>query len=174
MTGLDKTLLGEFLAKDKGLNKGLITLKNFMKKIDFKDMKFLDSLRFLFTRMNLPKDASLILTIIDEFTKAYYENNNPSNDYKNSDALYLISSGILALNTMFTRTDIKNLVVMKKEDFIKMNKDCSESFASNIYDELKEKNFEFTEDYNEIIHKKFRINKKQILIIILIKAIFLS
>ena len=89
-------MLGEFLSKDKGMNKNLVILQSFMKKIKFANVSFLDSMRFLFTRIGLPKDAGLILIIIDEFTKAYYEQNNPSPNYKDSNALYLLASSILA------------------------------------------------------------------------------
>ena len=161
VSGCDKSMLGEFLSKDKGMNKNLVILQSFMKKIKFANVSFLDSMRFLFTRIGLPKDAGLILIIIDEFTKAYYEQNNPSPNYKDSNALYLLASSILALNTMFTRTDIKNLVVLKKEEFVKMNTDCDKDYLSKIYDDLKSKKIELKADYSEVVHKRYVVLAKE-------------
>ena len=76
----------------------------------YPDISFLDCLRFLFTRLNLPKDANLILEIVDKFSVNYFEVNNMYDEFvetfKSSDKVYLLISTILALNTMFTRKDI--------------------------------------------------------------------
>lgn len=161
VSGCDKVIIGEFLSKDKGMNKNVLILQLFMKKIQFAGCSFLDSMRFLFTRISLPKDAGLILTIIDEFTKAYYNDNNPSPNYADSNALYLLASSILALNTMFTRTDIKNLIVLKKEEFIKMNTACDANFLSQIYDDLKKNKIELKSDYSEVVHKRYVVLAKE-------------
>ncbi len=114
INGLDTFIIGDFLAKSKGLNENFAILKLYMEKIDFKGISFLNAIRFLLSRLNLPKDAGLILGIIDEFTQAYYKDNNPSENYKDSNALYLLASTIFALNTMFIRTDIKNIYRKKR------------------------------------------------------------
>lgn len=161
ITGFDKYLIGEFLSKEKPPNKGLAILRAYMNKIDFTNVPFMDAFRFLFTRLNLPKDSSLILTIIDEFTQAYYNDNKQSSSFADANALYLLCSCVLAINTMFTRTDIKNLIVMKKEDFIKMNKDCERLFLSDVYDNVKAKKMDITHEYNEIIYRRVAINMSQ-------------
>ena len=152
--GFDKSIIGEFLAKEKSLNKKFVILKAYMKKIDFKDEYFLDSLRFLLNRMKLPIDSSLILGIIDEFTKAYYEDNKDNKNFKDSDSLYLLASTIMALNTMFTRTDIKNMNMIEKPEFIKMNSDCDKDFLSKLYDDLKQNPIIMDSDYLELIYKR--------------------
>ena len=153
-SGFDKSILGEFLAKEKSLNKGLKILKLFIKKINFKNEYFLDSLRFLVKRINFPKDANLITTIIDEFTKAYYEDNKENKNFKNSDALYLLASTIMALNTMLTRKDIKNVNMIKKPEFISMNSDCNSEFIGKLYDDLEKDPLVFDNDYVELIYKR--------------------
>ena len=153
-SGFDKSILGEFLAKEKSLNKGLKILKLFMKKINFKNEYFLDSLRFLVKRINFPKDANLITTIIDEFTKAYYEDNKENKNFKNSDALYLLASTIMALNTMLTRKDIKNVNMIKKAEFISMNADCDSEYIGKLYDDLEKDPLVFDNDYLELIYKR--------------------
>ena len=152
--GFDKSIIGDFLAKEKSLNKKYAILKAYMKKIDFKDEYFLDSLRFLLKRMNLPSDSGLILGIIDEFTKAYYEDNKDNKNFKNSDNLYLLASTIMALNTMFTRKDIKNMNMIEKPEFITMNSDCDPDFLSKLYDDLKQNPIIMDSDYVELIYKR--------------------
>ena len=152
--GFDKSIIGDFLAKEKSLNKGLVVLKAYMQKIDFKNENFLDSLRFLLKRMNLPSDSGLILGIIDEFTKAYYEDNKNNTNFKNSDNLYLLASTIMALNTMFTRKDIKNMNMITKPQFISMNSDCDPEFLSKIYDDLEQNPIVIDNDYLELIYKR--------------------
>ena len=160
INGLDTFIIGDFLAKDKGLNSNFVILKTYMKKINFKGMSFLNAIRFLLSRLNLPKDAGLILNIINEFTIVYYNDNNPSENYKDSDSLYLLASTIFALNTMFIRTDIKNMNVIKKEEFISMNQSCNKDYVSNLYDELKNNPLDVKHDYHEIIYKRFVVTGK--------------
>ena len=152
--GFDKSIIGDFLAKEKSLNKKYVILKAYMKKINFKNEYFLDSLRFLLKRMNLPSDSGLILGIIDEFTKAYYEDNKNNKNFKNSDSLYLLASTIMALNTMFTRKDIKNMNMIKKPEFISMNSDCNSDYLSKLYDDLEQNPIVMDNDYIELIHKR--------------------
>ena len=152
--GFDKSIIGDFLAKEKSLNKGFNILKLYMKKINFKNEYFLDSLRFLVKRMNFPKDSGLIQNIIDEFTKAYYEDNKDNKNFKNSDALYLLASTIMALNTMLTRKDIKNVNMIKKPEFISMNADCNPDYIDKLYDDLEKDPLIFDNDYLELIYKR--------------------
>ena len=159
--GFDKYLIGEFLAKQKYPNDKKDVLNNFIESINMKypDISFLDCLRFLFTRLNLPKDANLILEIMDKFSVNYFEVNKIDNKFieifKSSDKIYLLVSTILALNTMFTRKDIKIKNVIKKEEFIKMNVDLSKDFLDKLYDELKKNPISITlDDKIESIYKK--------------------
>lgn len=72
--GWDKYIVGEFLSKDnKTPNNGLKILRFFMNKLDFKKIKFLDAMRFMLSRLNLPKDSALILNIIDVFADTYFK-----------------------------------------------------------------------------------------------------
>jgi len=71
--GLDKYIIGEFLAKIKPPNKDYEVLKAFMQKINFREFKFLDAMRFILSKINLPKDSGLILEIIDKFTVEYFK-----------------------------------------------------------------------------------------------------
>ena len=159
--GFDKFLIGEFIAKQKYPNDKKEVLNNFIESINMKDsdLTFLDCLRFLFTRLNLPKDANLILEIMDKFSVNYFEVNKQDVEFveifKSSDKIYLLVSTILALNTMFTRKDIKIKNVIKKEEFIKMNEDLSKEYLDKLYDELKKNPISITiDDKIESIYKK--------------------
>ena len=155
--GFDKSIIGDFLSKEKSLNKGYKILKLYMQKINYKEESFLDCFRFLVKRMNLPKDSGLCLNIVDEFTKAYYEDNKENKNFKNSDALYLLASTIMALNTMLIRKDLKNVNMIKKDEFIKMNSDCDPEYISNIYDDLEKNPLVFDNDYLELIYKRVAV-----------------
>ena len=159
--GFDKFLIGEFLAKQKYPNDKKEVLNNFIKSInmEYPEISFLDCLRFLFTRLYLPKDANLILEIVDKFSVNYFQVNNMDDEFvetfKSSDKVYLLISTILAINTMFTRKDIKIKNVIKKEEFIKMNADLSKDFLEKLYDELKKNPISITiDDKIELIYKK--------------------
>ena len=160
VSGFDKFLIGEFLAKQKYPNDKKEVLNNFIESIDMNKskIKFIDCLRFLFSKLILPKDANLILEIMDKFSINYFDVNKKDTNFvdtfKSSDNVYLLVSTILALNTMFTRKDIKIKNVIKKDEFIKMNAGISKDFIEKLYDELKKNPIIMSDDYNESMYKK--------------------
>lgn len=159
VSGFDKFLVGEFLAKQKFPNDKKEVLNSFIESInmDNEKVKFLECLRFLFSRLILPKDANLILEIMDKFSVTYFEINKHDKKFvsifKSSDKIYLLVSTILALNTMFTRKDIKIKNVIKKDEFIKMNVDISQDFIDKLYEELKKNPISMSDDYNESVYR---------------------
>ena len=181
VSGFDKVILGEFLAKEKPPNDQKDVLNSFISSIDmnYNNYSFLDCLRFLLTRLILPKDANLILVIMDTFSQHFYNSNEiiitksgeeKKNEkflkiFNNTNSIYLLVSTILALNTMFTRKDIKNMNVIKKDEFKSMNKDIDPSYINDLYDDLKKKPISLSDDYNEEIYKKLStlvlVNKKE-------------
>lgn len=143
--GFDKSVLGDFLSKNKGMNKGLIILHFFIHKLNFEGMTFLDAFRFLWMTINPPKDSNLILEIINIFT-IVYEKDNP--EYYGSDDLYLLCSTIMALNTSLHKK-ISTLKPLPLESFIKMNTNISKEDLTLIYNELKSNKLDFKDDYQE-------------------------
>ena len=160
VNGFDKFLIGEFLAKEKPPNEKGEVLNYFMGSINMKhnEISLLESIRFLLSRINLPKDANLILTIMESFTNFFFkvnENNKEFiNIFGNTDNIYLLISSLLALNTMFTRTDIKNMNLIKKEEFINMNNNVKDDYLRDLYDKLKNQPITMSDDYSEIIYQK--------------------
>ena len=168
VSGFDKYLIGEFLAKDKPPNQNGKILNSFINCINMnhKENSLLDCVRFLLSRINLPKDANLILVIMEAFTKTFFKVNEHIKEFLdifvNSDNIYLLVSTMLALNTMFTRKDIKNMNTIKKEEFINMNKQINENYLSTLYDQLKSKPITMSDDYNDAIYQKLTplVNEK--------------
>ena len=160
VSGFDKGILGEFLAKEKPPNENKDILNSFITSIDlnYKNNSFLECLRFLLTRIILPKDANMILVIMDKFSEKFFVCNKKDEKFVsifcNINAIYLLVSTILALNTMFTRKDIKNMNIIKKDEFKKMNKDINASYLDDLYEELKKKPISLSDDYSEEIYKK--------------------
>ena len=160
VNGFDKGILGEFLAKEKPPNENKEILNSFINTIDlnYKNNSFLECLRFLLTRIILPKDANLILVIMDKFSEKFFACNKKDKNFVsifcNINAIYLLVSTILALNTMFTRKDIKNMNIIKKDEFQSMNKDINSSYLDELYEELKKKPISLSDDYSEEIYKK--------------------
>jgi hypothetical protein len=143
VSGFDNSLIGEVLAKNIRPNDKGDALKSFINSIDLrlKKISLLECIRFLLSRINLPKDANLILVIMECFTNTFFEVNEKENEFinifgTNSDNIYLLISTLLALNTMFTRTDIKNMNSISKEEFIKMNGAIDSGYLGKLYNEL--------------------------------------
>ena len=168
VSGFDKNIIGEFLAKEKPPNEKGEVLNSFIDSINMKHCEntLLDCLRFLLSRINLPKDANLILVIMETFTNSFFNVNKNNKDFIdifiNNSNIYLLVSTLLALNTMFTRTDIKNMNIIKKDEFINMNKDINPNYLKELYDQLKSKPITMSEDYNENIYQKITtlVNEK--------------
>ena len=161
VNGFDKFILGEFLAKTKKPNENNIILKSFINSINFKNISFINGFKFFLTRLNLPKDANLILDIMNYFSIVFYNDNINTKLYKNSNSIYLLCSTTLAVNTMFVRTDIKNINKITKEQFIEMNNDVDKDTVINIYDDLKKHNIIWIQDYNEAIYRRLCIIVKE-------------
>lgn len=174
VNGYDKNILGTFLSKNKTPNENKEVINGFINSIDLKynkdknkdnDNYFLKRLRFLLSRLNLPQDANLILEIMDTYSTFLY-NNNKANEkfivkYPSINAIYLLISTLLALNTMFTRKDIKNMNIIKKEQFLEMNKDIDKNEAIDIYDNLEKEPISMSYNYKDIIYQKMAVLVKE-------------
>ena len=161
VNGFDKYVIGEFLSHTNPPNDKKEVLKGFIKgvKMNYDEIGFLECFRFFIKRFYFPTDSNLVLEIMDDFSKIYFEinknNDNFINIYKNSNNIYLLISTLLAINTMFTRKDIKNINMIKKEEFISMNKEIPENELIKLYEQLEKKPFSLeNENYNENIYRR--------------------
>ena len=161
VNGFDKFVIGEFLCGSLAPNDKKEVSRSFINgiKMNYDEINFLECFRFFMKRFYLPKDANLILEIMNTFSEIYFEYNKKNTDFvtifKNANNIYLLISTLLAVNTMFTRKDIKNLNIIKKEEFVTMNKDIPENVIINIYEQLEKNPFLIdNENYNENIYKR--------------------
>ena len=161
VSGFDKNIIGDFLSKNHFPNDKKETLNSFTSciDVDFPQKKLCECARFLFSKVILPKDANLILEIINSFSIHYFNDNKTKQDFlnifKSSNNIYLLLSTILAINTMFIRTDIRNLNAITKEEFINMNKEIDSKVVENIYLELKDNPISMIDDdYSQNTYKK--------------------
>ena len=168
VNGFDKFIIGDFLSGDHAPNEKKEVLKAFINgiKMDYKEINFIECFRFFMKRLYLPKDANLILVIMNTFSELYFENNKHYEyfvlTFKNINNIYLLISTLLAVNTMFTRKDIKRINIIKKDEFVSMNKDIPEAMIMNIYDELAKNPLSIdSENYNENIYKRMSTLAKE-------------
>ena len=172
ISGFDKNVLGNFLAKDKPPNENKDVLNGFIGSIDLKFKKnitgsncFLECLRFLLSRVNLPQDANLILQIMDTYSTFMFNSNKDEktflSKYPSINSIYLLISTLLALNTMFTRKDIKNMNLIKKPQFLEMNKEIEEREAEDIYDSLENNPISMSYNYHDILYQKMTVLVKE-------------
>lgn len=139
--GFDKNILGDFLAKTKPPNNNGEILKHFIQHLDLK-IDIISAMRLLLGSVNLPQDASLMLTIIDVFTQVFYEDNK--NIFTDVLAVYLLACSILSLNSLFHNTNHKDK--MQMESFVKMNSKIDPKLCENIYNEIKAHKIEIVYD----------------------------
>ena len=161
VNGFDKFIIGEFLSNTHSPNDKKEVLKAFINgvKMDYNDISFIECFRFFMKRLYLPKDANLILEIMNTFSETYFETNKNYDEfvhtYKNANNIYLLISTLLAVNTMFTRKDIKNINIIKKEEFVSMNKNVQENVVMSLYEALEKNPLSIdSENYNENIYKR--------------------
>ena len=172
VNGYNKYILGTFLAKDKPPNDQKEILKSFVNRIyltyeqkDTKTNTFLEFLRFFLSRIKLPEDSNLILDLMDVYSTTLFNTNKDNKDFitrfPSSDAIYLLISSILALNTMFTRKDIKNMNIIQKDKFIEMNSEIAPNEAQDIYEKLEQEPISMKDNYSENNYKRMTILVKK-------------
>ncbi len=172
INGFDKIVIGNFLAKEKPPNENKEVLNGFIDSIELKYKKsmkgdncFLECLRFLLSRISLPQDANLILQIMDTYSTFLFNRNKDEKSflvkYPSVNAIYLLISTLLALNTMFTRKDIKNMNIIKKDQFLDMNKEIEVKEAEDIYDNLEKNPISMSYNYHDIIYQKMTVLVKE-------------
>ena len=172
VNGYNKYTLGTFLAKDKPPNDQKEILKSFVNSIYLiyeqkynKTNTFLEYLRFFLSRIKLPEDSNLILDLMDVYSTTLFNTNKDNKDFiskfPSSDAIYLLISSILALNTMFTRKDIKNMNIIQKDKFIEMNSEIAPNEAQDIYEKLEQEPISMKDNYSENNYKRMTILVKK-------------
>ena len=171
VNGYNKYILGTFLAKDKPPNDQKEIINGFINSIDLKFLQksktndFLECFRFLLSRIQLPEDSNLILQLMEVYSNGIFNTNKDNKDfiskYSSVNSIYLLISTILALNTMFTRKDIKNMNIIKKKQKVEMNNEIDAIEAQNIYEELEKNPISMIDNYSENNYKRMTLLVKK-------------
>lgn len=147
--GFDRNIFGDLLARDRFLNKSFVVTQIFMKLLDMKD-DIVYSIRVLASFINMPQDSSLMLVIIDYFSKEFYSQFK-GKDYKDVNDVYLLICSILSLNSLFHNTCHKEKMDIDK--FVLINSSLSSSLTRRIYEEIKINKIETIYDYTSLFYK---------------------
>lgn len=154
-TGYDKNEIGNFLSKNSEFNPNYALLAFFIHKVNYAGVDIMTSFRFFLSRLNLPSDSTLLLKIIEFFSKYYYEDNEAS--FKNSNSVYLLFCSILSINTILHRTDISHVNKISLDDFIKINNEIDRDLCVSIYNEINKNPLNITYDYKEMFNRRLTV-----------------
>lgn len=136
---ISKKVLGEFLSKRS--NEQL--LDAFVDLFDFKGKKVVEALRELLGSFRLPGEAPLIERIVTTFSEKYITKAQPEG-VADKDALFVLTYGIIMLNTDLYNPNVKSQNRMTYTDFAKNlrgvngGSDFAPEFLQEIYDSIKQ------------------------------------
>lgn len=135
---VSKKVLGEFLSKRS--NEAL--LDAFVDRFDFAGKTVVDALRDLLGAFRLPGESPLIERIVTTFTDKYMQKAQPTG-VADKDALFVLTYGIIMLNTELYNPNIKSQNRMSCADFsrnlrgVNAGQDFAPEFLQEIYDAIR-------------------------------------
>ncbi|PYH96295.1 Sec7 domain protein [Aspergillus ellipticus CBS 707.79] len=138
-TRLSKKVLGEFISKRS--NEQL--LDAFVEHFDFGGKTIVDALRDLLGAFRLPGESPLIERIVTTFTEKYMEKAQPA-EVADNDALFVLTYGIILLNTELYNPNIKSQNRMSCTAFarnlrgVNSGQDFAPEFLQEVYDSIKQ------------------------------------
>ncbi|THC97888.1 hypothetical protein EYZ11_002639 [Aspergillus tanneri] len=138
-TRLSKKVLGEYISKRS--NETL--LEAFVDLFDFSGKTVVDALRDLLGAFRLPGESPLIERIVTTFTDKFIEKAHPPG-VADKDALFVLTYGIIMLNTELYNQNIKSQNRMSCNDFsrnlrgVNAGQDFAPEFLQEIYDSIKQ------------------------------------
>ena len=163
--GYDKKILGEFLSSSLEPNEDNEVLIGLLESVGMNNsIEILESVRFLFSRLILPSDKSLLPIICDRFAAYYYETNkniqNFNNNFPDQFSISVLLYSIVDLNNEAKNENIndkknKNEEAKKKNDFIMRNLHITGKIVEQIYNNVKKNKIKPAFEEVEEIYKKF-------------------
>ncbi|KKK17342.1 hypothetical protein AOCH_003396 [Aspergillus ochraceoroseus] len=138
-TRLSKKVLGEFISKRA--NEDL--LNAFVDLFDFSGKTVVEGLRDLLGAFRLPGESPLIERIITTFTNQFIQKSHPP-EVADKDSLFILTYGIIMLNTELYNPNIKSQNRMSCNDFarnlrgVNAGQDFAPEFLQGIYDSIKQ------------------------------------
>ncbi|MCO5586486.1 hypothetical protein L7F22_040426 [Adiantum nelumboides] len=145
-TGLDKSLLGDFLGDPDEFC--LQVLAEFARTFDFQGMNLDAAMRTFLETFRLPGEAQKIHRVLEAFAGRYYEQS--SLILADKDAAFLLAYSLIMLNTDQHNSQVKKK--MTEEDFIKNNRninggqDLPRDFLSELYHSIVRSEIKITYD----------------------------
>ncbi|EAU37045.1 conserved hypothetical protein [Aspergillus terreus NIH2624] len=136
---LSKKVLGEFISKRS--NEHL--LEAFVDLFDFSNKSVVDALRDLLGAFRLPGESPLIERIVTTFSDKFIQKAHPPG-VADKDALFVLTYGIIMLNTELYNPNIKSQNRMSCTDFarnlrgVNAGQDFAPEFLQEIYDSIKQ------------------------------------
>lgn len=161
--GLDKKVLGEYLAKPDNIE----ILREFFSAFKFSESTPLDlALRQVLESFRLPGEAQQIDRIMECFAQIYYP--SAKANFKSQDSCFILSYSTLMLNTDLHNPQVKSK--MSLSQFIKNNRgiddggNLDDEYLAHIYNSIKTREIvlpeehggqeAFTSQWNEVQRRK--------------------
>ncbi|OBA14432.1 uncharacterized protein OGAPODRAFT_42654, partial [Ogataea polymorpha] len=155
---IDKKKLGELLAKPSNTE----LLKEFVKLLDFRNLRPDEALRMLLNNFRLPGEAQQIERIVEAFNERYIacqdaeaiSSNEENDDEKvtpDQDSLFVLSFSIIMLNTDLHNPNVKKPMTL--EDYQRnlrgcyKGKDFPQWYTEKIYHSIREKEIIMPEEH---------------------------
>lgn len=145
-TGLDKTVVGDYLGENKPFN--MSVLQALIDSQNFKELGVDGALRQVLTSFRLPGEAQKIDRIIDGFSKKYCQDNPGA--FRNSDTAHILAFSVMMLQTDLHSSQIKNK--MTPAAFVSNNrgiddgKDLQKEYLEGLYAAVQANPFSLKED----------------------------
>jgi golgi-specific brefeldin A-resistance guanine nucleotide exchange factor 1 len=136
---ISKKVLGDFISKKSNE----YILKAFMSLFDFDGKRIDEALRTLLGSFRLPGESQLIERIVTVFTEEYCSISDPD-AVADKDAAFVLTYGIIMLNTDLYNPNVKKQNRMSYMDFAKnlrgvnAGKDFDPHYLQEIYDSIKQ------------------------------------
>jgi brefeldin A-inhibited guanine nucleotide-exchange protein len=123
---LSKDKIGEFLGKDKDMNKKV--LHAFVETFDFKEIPIDISMRKFLGTFRLPGEGQQIDRIMEKFAEHFCLQNPAA--FANAGVAFVLSYSIIMLNTDLYNPNVKR--PMTKEDFVASNLRISKEYQLDV------------------------------------------
>ncbi|EAY04607.1 Sec7 domain containing protein [Trichomonas vaginalis G3] len=151
--GIQKQAIGELFSKNTPFSND--TMTEFIKLFDFSSLDFDESIRLFLTSFRILGEGQVVDRNLEYFSKIFYESHKNDKNFKNVEAVHILSYGWLMLHT-----SLYNQNVTKKNtlpEFFTMLKgqndgdDFDSQFLTKIYNSVKRHEVEIGDDTNRTI-----------------------
>ncbi|KAF5744324.1 brefeldin A-inhibited guanine nucleotide-exchange protein 2-like [Tripterygium wilfordii] len=161
-TGLNKTLIGDFLGEREDLS--LKVMHAYVDSFDFQGMEFDEAIRTFLQGFRLPGEAQKIDRIMEKFAECYCKCNRKA--FTSADTAYVLAFSVILLNTDAHNPMVKNK--MSVDAFIRNNrgiddgKDLAEEYLRSLFDRISRNEIKMKDD-DLPLQQKQSVNSNRLL-----------